>query len=247
MKNIMRRFVTAALTASMLTLTANAYTVPDYDFDYSKYLPKSTDNCSLCNTFHYQEDSDEFPYSPSCIMMGVKCTYSIVNMEFSIEDFPEIQEYAYMIEKFDNIDFPNYTTEETISEYLDSIFSDYHHIVFMDIKEEYQTVENAKFLRDTIVAACDSGLHPELMSVEIDTLGYYEEEPGNGDVNNDGDIDALDATLAARFAVGTISLDSEAILRADVNGDYDINAIDATLIARYAVGYIDSFDQFVSD
>ena len=64
-----------------------------------------------------------------------------------------------------------------------------------------------------------------------------------GDVNNDGRVNALDATLVARYAVGAVSLSSGQLANADVNLDGKVNALDATLIARFAVGAIPSLPQ----
>ena len=62
-----------------------------------------------------------------------------------------------------------------------------------------------------------------------------------GDVNGDGKINAMDATITARHAVGSITLSDDALVSADVNGDGKINAFDATFIARYAIGTIEKF------
>ncbi len=61
-----------------------------------------------------------------------------------------------------------------------------------------------------------------------------------GDANNDGKVNAMDATLVARSAVGTYTLSDTAKIACDVNLDGKINALDATLIARFAVGSVDS-------
>ncbi len=74
-----------------------------------------------------------------------------------------------------------------------------------------------------------------------DKLGEVEDDYLLGDVNNDGKVNAMDATLAARYAVGSYTLDAAAIKRGDVNGDGKVNAMDATLIARYAVGSLAKF------
>ncbi len=64
-----------------------------------------------------------------------------------------------------------------------------------------------------------------------------------GDANSDGNINAMDATVVARYAVGAYTFTNRnAMLAADVNGDYEVNAMDATMIARYAVGEIESFE-----
>lgn len=62
-----------------------------------------------------------------------------------------------------------------------------------------------------------------------------------GDVNGDGNISSIDASLAARHAVLLITLSPEQIAAADVNGSGDISSIDASLIARHAVGLITQF------
>ncbi len=62
-----------------------------------------------------------------------------------------------------------------------------------------------------------------------------------GDANGDGKINAMDATLVARYAVGATLLDLDLLASCDVTGDGRINALDATYIARYAVGLVDKF------
>ena len=62
-----------------------------------------------------------------------------------------------------------------------------------------------------------------------------------GDLNNDGGIDAGDALLVLRAAVGLIKLSDAQAAVADVNGDGEIDAGDAVLILRYDAGLIDAF------
>ncbi len=62
-----------------------------------------------------------------------------------------------------------------------------------------------------------------------------------GDANGDGKSNAMDATLVARYAIGSYTLTDTAMYLCDVNGDGKVNAMDATLIARRAVGGIDKF------
>ncbi len=53
-----------------------------------------------------------------------------------------------------------------------------------------------------------------------------------GDVNNDGNIDAVDATLAKRAVLGTVVLDGDAKESADMNDDGVVDSIDYALIKR---------------
>lgn len=62
-----------------------------------------------------------------------------------------------------------------------------------------------------------------------------------GDVSGDGSISAYDASLAAQYAVGLITLTPDQINKADVSGDGGVSAYDASLIAQRAVGLIDKF------
>ena len=63
-----------------------------------------------------------------------------------------------------------------------------------------------------------------------------------GDVDNSGDVNAADARLALRAAVGLehYEPDTRAFLAGDVNIDREITAADARLILRKAVGYDDA-------
>lgn len=58
-----------------------------------------------------------------------------------------------------------------------------------------------------------------------------------GDANLNGNVNLLDATLAARHAVGVpgAKLTGDAFAAADVNGSNSVNLLDATKIAKYAL------------
>lgn len=67
------------------------------------------------------------------------------------------------------------------------------------------------------------------------------EEPHYGDVNGDGKVDAKDALMVLKFAVGKIELTPEQQLAAEVDGKEGINAKDALEILKYAVRKIEMF------
>ena len=54
-----------------------------------------------------------------------------------------------------------------------------------------------------------------------------------GDVNGDGEINAVDAAMVYAYYNGKLELTAEQLTAADVNGDGEVNAVDASLI--YAV------------
>ena len=62
-----------------------------------------------------------------------------------------------------------------------------------------------------------------------------------GDVNLDGKVNAIDATLVRRYSYKQITFNDYQMKAANVSGDTRVNAIDATLILRYAYKQINSF------
>ncbi len=61
-----------------------------------------------------------------------------------------------------------------------------------------------------------------------------------GDVNSDGDISVVDATLVQKYIVGLENLTDFQKKSADVNDENEISVVDATLIQKYIVG-LDNF------
>jgi hypothetical protein len=62
-----------------------------------------------------------------------------------------------------------------------------------------------------------------------------------GDINGDGRLDATDALLALKAAVGKVELTEEQCVVAEVSGDGKLDAVDALLILQRAVMKIDQF------
>ena len=62
-----------------------------------------------------------------------------------------------------------------------------------------------------------------------------------GDVNRDGVIDIVDATLVQKKAADKAVLDDEQKILGDVNGDGEVDILDATLIQKFVVDRIDKF------
>lgn len=75
-------------------------------------------------------------------------------------------------------------------------------------------------------------------STQPTTAQPATEPSGNavyGDVNGDGDITAVDATLVQKHVVQLETLSADKQILADVNGDNTISVVDATLIQKYIV------------
>lgn len=62
-----------------------------------------------------------------------------------------------------------------------------------------------------------------------------------GDVDGDGEVSILDATVIQRWLVDLETLDDDAIARAKVCGGEELTILDATEIQRYVAGLIDRF------
>lgn len=63
-----------------------------------------------------------------------------------------------------------------------------------------------------------------------------------GDVNQDGEITAADASIALRYAVNPDGEFEDMELKAaDVNGDGKITSADASMILQYTVGKLTEF------
>lgn len=62
-----------------------------------------------------------------------------------------------------------------------------------------------------------------------------------GDVNGDGEITVVDATILQKYIVGPTTLDDETLNVADVNKDGAVTVVDATLIQKFVVKMITEF------
>ena len=79
----------------------------------------------------------------------------------------------------------------------------------------------------------------------ISAFDHSSKAPGSsyefGDVNRDGVIDIMDATLIQKKAVDKANFDNEQMILGDVNGDGEVDIIDATLVQKFVVERIDKF------
>ena len=59
-----------------------------------------------------------------------------------------------------------------------------------------------------------------------------------GDVNSDGSVTVLDATMLQKYIAGLVSLGNEQLALADTNGDGSVTVLDATAIQKYLAGLV---------
>ncbi len=62
-----------------------------------------------------------------------------------------------------------------------------------------------------------------------------------GDVNEDGEVNNIDAATALKFDAGLYALTDEQMIAGDVNKDGEVNNIDAALILKFDAGIIEEF------
>ena len=79
----------------------------------------------------------------------------------------------------------------------------------------------------------------------ISAFDHSSKAPGSsyefGDINRDGVIDIMDATLIQKLAAERVTIDDEQKILGDVNGDGDVDILDATFIQKFVVERIDKF------
>lgn len=85
-----------------------------------------------------------------------------------------------------------------------------------------------------------------VMLLSLVTVGATAESRKLGDVNRDGDVDALDAAEILRFDAGVSDLDSEQLLLADTNRDGGVDSIDSAYILQHDAG-IKPIEQPIED
>ena len=81
------------------------------------------------------------------------------------------------------------------------------------------------------------------LKVDTDNNGTYETELNTtmiGDVNGDGNVTVLDATMLQKYLAGLASFSDEQLAVADTNGDGQVTVLDATLIQKYLANLITS-------
>jgi len=114
---------------------------------------------------------------------------------------------------------------------------------------EYKVVLNRDWEQDTEGNAenysfSSDGILPTIFSYDMKqnaTSTFTSTSITLGDVDGNGEIQAMDASLALQKVVELIEFEEWQITAADVDGNGEIQAFDASLILQYVVGLIDSF------
>jgi len=111
--------------------------------------------------------------------------------------------------------------------------------------EDLDIESNISTQKPFFVSSESAGLYKmtiDLLAGGVDALDIVYVSSAKGDVNNDGNVNIVDALLISQYYVGTIGEDDLILDAADVNCDGMANVVDSLLISQYYVGSIDSLD-----
>ena len=168
-------------------------------------------------------------YNP---LEGVVLTYE--DLEINLGEYigyfvdaanAELFVYALISENTMYVDAPDVETSLAAGEYKAINF-----VMSLEkyIEKTAPTEAGHEYIKDQIMNA---------LTITVEESGLI------GDVNGDGVVNNIDATLVLRYSVGALSEEQLAKLYIEVgnvNGDEKVNNIDATIILRYSVGAVEA-------
>lgn len=138
----------------------------------------------------------------------------------------ETLEFDYLVSSETDYDFFTFSVNDEVELAVAAVMDDWSHFVFTAPEDgEYSFVWN--FNKDTNSSGGFDG-------VLIDEVAYSGDVDILGDVDGDGLVTMADAVIAARHAMGIITLSDEAFALADMDGDGFVTMLDAVLIMRLA-------------
>ncbi len=170
----------------------------------------------------------------SMIAMGKEWAYFYASYaEMFYEDYPAFPTYADVIAMVESLPDPeaidNHSYDKTIAaarEGLDYLNDDQAALVPQAVKDKLAAAEEKIA---TLPPDDPTPPDPPAPAIKL------------GDPNDDKAIDAKDALLVLKAAVGKATLTEDQTKAADVNGDNTIDAKDALEILKFAVNKIDHF------
>lgn len=218
----------AAEAAGFIDYEKNSY---GFEIKYPRYPGEDYFKFNIvndANAYEWEEFGPELAYTQS--FCGAWWMNNEEMLQIWFEDYqpddlpPEVKAIVRM-----RGELPA-TLEELTMEHKDAVLKLNHE--FYQLSEEHQAIALAS---DEL-----SGIDEYLQAAvdRVSTLAYLA---NLGDVNKDSKIDAVDALVALRAAVGKVELDNDGIARADVNGDAAVNAKDALEMLQFAVGMREEF------
>ena len=147
--------------------------------------------------------------------------FSVVTMEAG-----ETLEFDYFVSSEVDYDFFNFYVNDECLLSVATIMEDWDHYVFTAPEDGEYTF--------TWTFEKDPGASDGLDCAYVDNIDYSGDDIIIGDVDGDGLVTMADAVIAARHAMGIITLSDEAFALADMDGDGFVTMLDAVLIMRLA-------------
>ena len=122
------------------------------------------------------------------------------------------------------------TPEITIMNFKNNLVSDEYTVTVLN--ENREVVTDVTILRTGYVVSIDKdGENIENLEVVV-----------KGDVNGDGEVDALDTGIVRQYVNATRDLVGVYALAADVNSDGEIDSLDSLQILKYRAAKINVFE-----
>ena len=147
------------------------------------------------------------------------------NPDDTTTETPEI-EYGYTVKE--QMVVVN-TPEITVKEFKSKLVSDEYIVTVLN--ENREVVTDTTILRTGYVVSIDKdGDNSEILEVIV-----------KGDVNGDGEVDALDTGIVRQYINATKDLVGVYAVAADVNSDGEIDSLDSLQILKYRAAKINAF------
>jgi hypothetical protein len=103
------------------------------------------------------------------------------------------------------------------------------------------TTWNVKEVIATLNSGSTNKIRLETTGQDLANIGQLDVKVSaviKGDVNNDGNVDALDFALIKKHLLGTGLLTEDGLKAADIDGDGSVDAIDFSRLKQYLLGLI---------
>ena len=172
------------------------------------------------NEMEWEEDGPELPYTLSMCpawWMNSEGLYEVWFADYDVED-PAIGSIRRQIAELPPVELLDRSHKDAVNK----IVAEFEALTEAQVGELYEAE------LEWIIGA----------AVAMEMFDFID---ALGDVNNDQKVNANDALIVLRAAVGKVELDEETMMIADVTGDGEINAKDALEILQFAVGKRDEF------
>ena len=145
--------------------------------------------------------------------------------------------YFYRFHKF-----PNLKNPKTYNEKLQWMKLNDHNELYHTLADKYEVKKYVENLIGSEYVIKTLGVYDSFDEIDFTVVsgGISITDMIYGDVNNDGSVTVLDATMLQKHLAGLVSFSDEQLAVADTNGDGKITVLDATAIQKYLANLVTS-------